>query len=230
LIDKHRDEIRKYRVNEALERLYMSSQPEHGVPNKALEELYDYARVTIGDVPLTYLEFGVFRGRSISRISQRFRHPDAQFFGFDSFEGLPEAWVLPWNTMAPGTFSTGGSEPLASDSRIQFVKGWFQNTLPPFLKRTDVGFSNPVLVHYDADLYSATLFILSTLWHGISDYYFIFDEFMEHEIIALYDFSQAFPVEITFLSQTNAGGYPNQMFGRIRRVPFTPASSVASQS
>jgi hypothetical protein len=222
-IEKRRQEIRKYRVNEALERMYMNSQPGHTVPKDAVEELYNYVRVTIGDVPLTYLEFGVATGRSISRIAQRFSHPDAQFFGFDSFEGLPEAWVLPWKTIKAGTFSQAGREPAGLDSRIKFVKGWFQNTLPPFLNSKEGGFGNSVLVHYDADLYSSTLFVLSTLWHAINAYYFVFDEFMAHEIIALDDFSQAFPVEIKFLSQTGVDGYPGRIFGHISRVPFAPA-------
>jgi hypothetical protein len=224
LIEKHREQIRKFRVSEALERLYMNRQPEHAVPYEAITEFYDYARVIIGDVPVTYLEFGVATGRSISRIAERFSHPEARFFGFDSFEGLPEPWVRRGKTMEAGRFSKGGREPVGLDPRITFVKGWFQNTLSTFLKANESGFGNSVLVHYDADLYSSTLFVLSMLWPVIDTYHFIFDEFMAHEIIALYDFSQAFPVEIKFLSQTSANnGYPGRIFGQIARVPFAPA-------
>lgn len=80
-------------------------------------------------------------------------------------------------------------------------------------------------MHYDADLYSSTLFVLSTLWHKIPEYYFIFDEFMSEEIVALHDFARAYPIEFEFLCQTNAGGYPTQVFGRLRRVSFVPEHS-----
>lgn len=218
----HAEENRRYRGEEAFERIYMPRQAAHEVPTDALPELYDFAAATIGDVPLLYLEFGVFDGRSISRIAERFCHSESRFVGFDSFEGLPEDWVLPWQTMPRGAFSRGGAVPVLPDPRISFVRGWFQNTLRPFLANGGGKSTGPVLVHYDADLYSSTLFILSTLWDRISEYYFIFDEFLEHELVALYDFSLAFPIELEFLCQTNAGGYPNQVFGRMRRMTYTP--------
>ena len=64
-----------------------------------------------------------------------------------------------------------------------------------------------------------------TLWHCIPEYHFIFDEFFSEEIMALHDFVRAYPIELTFLHQISAGGYPAQTFGRIRRVAFTPAGS-----
>jgi O-methyltransferase len=224
-IEKHREEIRKHRANEALERLYMTGQPDHAVPYESITELYDFVRMVIGDVPVTYLEFGVAGGRSMSRIAERFTDPGSRFFGFDSFEGLPEPWLRPWKgTMKAGAFSKAGQEPVAADSRVKFVKGWFQNSLPPFLKENASVFGGSVLVHYDADLYSSTLFVLSSLWNVIDSYYFIFDEFLAHEIIALYDFSQAFPVKIKFLSQSSVtNGYPGRIFGQISRIPFAPA-------
>ena len=84
---------------------------------------------------------------------------ERDYFLFDSFEGLPEAW----GHAAPKTFTTGGAIPAAADPRVSFVKGWFQNTLPDFLAATRLNPDRPVLVHYDADLYTSTLFILTTL-------------------------------------------------------------------
>jgi hypothetical protein len=37
------------------------------------------------------LEFGVFKGTTINHLARQ--APDRQFFGFDSFEGLPEHWT-----------------------------------------------------------------------------------------------------------------------------------------
>ena len=95
--------------------------------------------------------------------------------------------------------------------------------MPAFLAGNPLGGTKPVLVHYDADLYSSTLFILTSLWHRIADYFFMFDEFMSEEVIALYDFSLAYPIEFEFLSQTNPDRLPTQIFGRVKRIPFTPA-------
>jgi hypothetical protein len=134
--------------------------------------------------------------------------------------------VLPWHTTPRGTFSTAHETPAVADGRISFVKGWFQNTLPDFLARGEAAYRAPVLVHYDADLYSSTQFILSLLWGHVPDYYFVFDEFMEHELVALYDFSRAFTVEIELVAQTNVGGHPAQTFGHIRRIPFTLPSAA----
>jgi hypothetical protein len=213
-------EAERYRREQAVEHIYIPRQAKTQTTGGRIP-LYDVAAAALGDVPLQYLEFGVFGGRSIAEITKRFRHPEARFFGFDSFEGLPEDW----GGMTQATFSTGGRPPAAGDPRVTFVKGWFQNTLPDFLAAARLNPDHAMLVHYDADLYTSTLFILTTLWHHISEYHFIFDEFMSEEIIALYDFSRAYPIELEFLCQTNAGGYPAQTFGRIRRVSFAPAVS-----
>lgn len=210
-------EVDRYRREEAVEHIYISRQAPREISGGRVE-LYDIAASTLGDVPLHYLEFGVFSGRSIAEIARRFPHPQARFFGFDSFEGLPEAW----RDMARTTFTTRGRIPATSDPRISFVSGWFQNSLPDFLSAGHVDPVRPVLVHYDADLYSSTLFVLSTLWHRVPEYHFIFDEFMSEEVVALYDFARAYPIELEFLCQTNAGKYPSQVFGRLRRVAFAP--------
>ena len=180
--------------------------------------LYPYIAETIGEgVPLTYLEFGVWRGASIKRMSQLFTSPEARFVGFDSFEGLPEAW----GEKPTGTFSMDGQMPRTQDPRVSYVKGYFQNTLPGFI--AGQSFKMPVLVHLDADLYSSTLFLLTTLWHHIPEYYFLFDEFPNDEAAAMYDFGSAYPVEFEFLACTqldDAKPMPQQLFGRMRNVPL----------
>jgi hypothetical protein len=180
-------------------------------------ELQMMTAEVIGDRPITYLEFGVFKGRSIKRISEAFPHADSRFYGFDSFEGLPEDW-LP--SMKKGHFSTDGALPDLGDPRITFVKGYFQNTLPAFIAAHEL--TGPVLVNFDADLYSSTLFLLTTLWHHLPEYYFLYDEFTPHEVIAMYDFSQAYPVEYEFFASTIGAGLPRQVFGHMKRAALVP--------
>ena len=194
----------------------MPRAAQHEVPISAITELYDFAAKTIGDVPLLYLEFGVYSGRSMSRMIELFRHSDARFVGFDSFEGLPEDWAQAGTVKERGFFSTHGRMPAISDPRVSFKKGWFQNTLPSFLAAHNFKNAGPILVHYDADLYSSTLFVLCMLWPVTTGYYFIFDEFMGDELLALDDFSRAFPVELEFLC--SAGTYPAKVFGHMRRT------------
>jgi hypothetical protein len=154
----------------------------------------------------------------------RFSNPASMFFGFDSFEGLPEKWLQ----LEAGTFSTNGALPDINDSRVRFVKGWFQDSLPKFLDGRSL--SQPLLVHFDADLYSATLFLLSTLWHHVPEYYFLFDEFVPNEIVALFDFARAYPVDLKFFAATEAERQtPHQVFGHLKKssVRQTSLSSPA---
>lgn len=205
------------RLEEALEKIYTHAEP--GVRVAGRDELCDLVRTRLGDEAITYLEFGVKGGRSMARIAERFAHGHARFIGFDSFVGLPEAW---WNQEA-GTFSTEGKVPNTKDPRVRFVKGWFQNTLPGFLAAFELSRDAPLLVHFDADLYGSTLFALAQLWERTDEYYFMFDEFMHDEAIALYDFSRAFPIELEFYAQTTTSVF-KQVFGRMRRVEFKPAA------
>jgi O-methyltransferase len=213
---------RRFLVPRALESIYYPHAAERTFPTGNKEQLYDFAAQVIGDAPITYLEFGVHRGWSMSRIAGRFPCPNARFFGFDSFEGLPEGWTR-HNTghLNAGHFTTHGRSPAFQDGRITYVKGWFQNTVPHFLSSNKVG--GPVLVHFDADLYSSTLFLLSTLWHSVPDYFFLFDEFLPDEVIALFDFARAYPVHLEFLAATETKNKrPAQVFGHSKKIEFKP--------
>lgn len=79
---------------------------------------------------IDYLEFGVHRGHSILYFANQNRSPDSRVFGFDCFTGLPEDWNSNYRS---GHFDTGGRRPETSDSRVSFVVGLFQETLPKFL-------------------------------------------------------------------------------------------------
>ncbi len=138
-------------------------------------ELFDLIIQQVADQDVLYLEFGVFRGDSMRYWSRRLRNPHAKLHGFDSFEGLPEAW----NIDSPqGHFSTNGMIPTIDDSRVRFFKGWFNETLP--------GYQMPphdrLVLDMDADLYSSTIYVLKTLESFIvPGTYIYFDEFADRE-------------------------------------------------
>ena len=215
----------------------MSSSLRDGLRSLAMEELYwarpvpriveghdalyDMAAATIGaDTQVDYLEFGVANGKSLIKMADRFKHRSSRFFGFDSFLGLPEDWLM----HKIGAFSRGGQLPPMTDARITLVPGWFQNTVPDFLRRFSPRRRAKVLIHYDADLYASTLFVLASIWPRISNYHFMMDDFVHDDAVALRDFSAAYPVEIKFLGQTRGGGTrpnPDQVLATMERTAFT---------
>ena len=99
------------------------------------------------------LEFGVFSGQSINHLAAQF--PGRRLFGFDSFEGLPETWRPGYEK---GSFST--NLPTVRDN-VELVVGWFDRTLPDFVKT--VPFEPLALLHVDCDLYSSTKTIFDFL-------------------------------------------------------------------
>lgn len=133
------------------------------------------------------LEFGVFSGTSIGILRSGL---DASFkvYGFDSFEGLPEDWV--GTSEKKGTFTTNGVIP--NIDGVKFFKGWFENTIPDYVKEGDkIG-----LLHVDCDLYSST----NTVLYSLNDFIvkntvIVFDEWIynfnpnckEHEQKSFYE-------------------------------------------
>lgn len=143
--------------------------------------------------PIDYLEFGVRYGDSLLKWSSINIHPNSRFIGFDSFEGIPEDWVSVTGTARKGSMSVGGVIPHTDDSRVHFVKGWFNDTLRPFLKEFSP--RSRLVIHNDGDLFSSTLFTLATLDPILQrGSILIFDEFANplHEWRAFHDYTAAF--------------------------------------
>ncbi len=141
------------------------------------ERMYDFLNAEIvRDEPVDYLEFGVYQGYTIKYWSTINANPDSRFFGFDSFEGLPEDWSGAFVRVPKGTFNTEGMIPQVDDPRVSFQKGWFQDSLPLFLESFES--RNRLLIHCDADLYTSTLFVLCTLHNRLKPgSLIVFDEF-----------------------------------------------------
>ena len=153
--------------------------------------LYEYInKHVLHECPIDYLEFGVYKGNSIRNWATLNRNAKSRFFGFNSFEGLPEHWN---RQHTKGTFDTGGQIPVIDDARVQFVKGWFQDKLPEFLKTFTP--HHRLVIHNDSDLYSSTLYILARLDEiAISGTVLMFDEFSSplHEFRAFNDYIGSF--------------------------------------
>ncbi len=96
------------------------------------------------------IECGVYFGRSLRSIAA---HSPGRVHGFDSFQGLPEAWNA---NEGPGAYSTAGRLP-RMPANVSLHAGWFEDTLPPFFAAN----AGPIrLLHIDCDLYSSTRTVL----------------------------------------------------------------------
>lgn len=115
-----------------------------------------------------YMEFGVFKGGTINYLSSVF--PNIQFYGFDCWEGLPEAW-------RPGIGKSAfKSAPPQVNKNVSLISGLFENSLTPFLEshQGDCSF-----IHIDCDLYSSTSTVLNALAPRITEgTVILFDELL----------------------------------------------------
>lgn len=155
------------------------------------------------DKPIDYLEFGVFKGDSLREWSNLSISRESRFFGFDTFNGLPEYW---FKEFGKGAFDVGDDIPRFTDGRVSLIKGLFQDTLDNFLK--DYQRKNTMVVHIDADLYSSTLFVLVSLHHYfMAGDIIMFDDFLDPlgEFKAFSDYCQAFRVKPTIVSAVKYG-------------------------
>jgi len=155
-----------------------------------------YAAIASGieDELVLYLEFGVFQGASLRAWSKLLRNPLSSLHGFDSFEGLPEAW----GKLPKGSFNVKGVLPQFDDPRVILHRGWFHETLPGFVLPEHTR----LVLNLDADIYSSTKYVLDTLGKAICPgTIIIFDEFYDrlHELKAFSEFLEANPMKLRFL-------------------------------
>ncbi|MBL7926599.1 MAG: class I SAM-dependent methyltransferase [Bacteroidia bacterium] len=152
------------------------------------------------DKQITYLEFGVSQGHSFKWWVANNKNEHSVFCGFDTFEGLPEDWGM----FKAGAMSTHNAIPQIDGNRHKFIKGLFQQTLPDFIKAHDL--SGPLVLHLDADLYSSTLYVLTSLApHLKSGDILIFDEFSvpKHEFLAYTNFIQSYYLQFELIAAAN---------------------------
>lgn len=132
------------------------------------------------------IECGVYFGRSLHVIAER---TTGTVHGFDSFQGLPEAWN---SSEGMGAYSTAGRIPHVAQN-VQLHVGWFEDTLPPFFATCH----GPIrLLHVDCDLYSSTRTVLENAADRlVPGSVVIFDDLLgypgyeQHELRALEEFA-----------------------------------------
>lgn len=163
------------------------------------EQLFDIVGAQVGERDVLYLEFGVWKGEATRYWSGLLRNPESKLHGFDSFEGLPEGWMF---GCAKGSFSVGGQLPEIGDTRVQFFKGWFEQSLPNYnCPPHDV-----LVLNLDADLYSSTSYVLKMLRDAIVPGTCIyFDEFNQqfHELRAFDEFIKETGMKFRLLGVTH---------------------------
>ncbi len=115
-------------------------------------------------------EFGVFEGESINYLSNKI-YPKT-IFGFDSFLGLKEDFIL---DCPKGMFNLDGLLPQVNDN-VELVPGFFSDTLPNWLNKNSGVFS---FLNIDCDTYESTSFVLNSIGPSkiISGTIILFDEY-----------------------------------------------------
>jgi len=154
----------------------------------------------IKDTAIDYFEFGVSKGVSFRWWTDKIKNPNSRFFGFDTFTGLPEDW----GPLKAGSMSNGNEPPEIDGDRHSFYQGIFQATLYSFLETYEP--SKPMVILMDADLYSSTLFVLTTMSRYLkSGDIIIFDEFNVplHEFKAFYEWTTSFYIDYEVLAEVN---------------------------
>ena len=145
-----------------------------------------------------YLEFGVFSGGTMRFMARRVG--GRTIHGFDSFEGLPEAWA--GFNLASRAFDKKGRLPRVP-ANVRLHRGWFDQSLPTWLAENP----GPVaFIHVDCDLYSSTKTIFSLLGERIVpgtvilfDEYFNYPNWERHEYRAFQEFVKERAVRYSYL-------------------------------
>jgi hypothetical protein len=158
--------------------------------------------------PIDYFEFGVAGGYSFKWWLQHNQEPQSRFFGFDTFEGLPEKW----GGFEKGSMAYALDSLDIHDERAAFYKGLFQDTLLPFLDQYEN--RNRKLIHIDSDLFSSALFVMTQLYRFLKPGdILLFDEFAvpRHEFLAFRIFTESFYINYEVIGAAN-----NYLFVAVR--------------
>jgi hypothetical protein len=144
------------------------------------------------------LEFGVASGNTLRTITRA--RDSKQVYGFDSFDGLPEAWL---NGMPAGAFAR---DDLPDVPGAELVVGLFADSLPGFLEQHP---GHVDFLHVDGDLYSSAKTVLDLCGPRLRagsivhfDEFFNFPGWKRHEYRAWTEYVERTGVEFEYLAYT----------------------------
>ena len=142
------------------------------------------------------LEFGVYKGGSITYLANKYK--DKVVHGFDSFEGLPEGWA----NHDKGAFTVHGILPKVPKN-VRLHKGYFEDTIEGWAEKHQ---GDIALLHVDCDLRSSTQTIFEALSDRIVsgtvilfDDYFNFPSWQEDGHAVFQDFIEKKKWNVTYL-------------------------------
>jgi hypothetical protein len=146
----------------------------------------------------------VYEGNTINFIANR---TDRVVHGFDSFQGLPEAWRLGFDKAA---FKVSDYTVLQFAANVEIHKGLFAETLPEFV--SDHSAESISFLHVDCDLYTST----KTIFDGISnllvsgsiivfDEYFNYPGWREQEFKAFEEYVTSRGIEYEYIAFNKLG-------------------------
>lgn len=119
------------------------------------------------------MEFGVADGATLRLFAKDVAN---DFYGFDSFEGLPESWIPDF---AKGSFKRDGLPEVPEN--VELVVGWFDRTLPEFVQRNEVKGKKADFIHIDCDLYTSAKTVFQYIGRFIKEGTLIaFDEYFNY--------------------------------------------------
>lgn len=114
-----------------------------------------------------YLEFGTWRGRSLTsayHFAQSYKKDDMKFYGFDSFQGLPEIETLDQynDEYHKGEYACSLSELKkilkkneVDLSKCKFIEGYYEDSLTLKTKK-ELKIKQAAVITIDCDLYEST--------------------------------------------------------------------------
>lgn len=177
---------------------YIETQMPDALGFATQRQLMDYA-IRHVSIDGCFTEFGVFKGGTLRFMAHKL--PNRVFHGFDSFEGLPEAWA--GFDLAKGAFNLGGRLP-KMPRNVMLHQGFFDASLPIW-KETHA--DTIAFMHIDCDLYSSTKTILEQLVGRLQvgtvilfDEYFNYPNWEHHEFKAWQEFVRAHNIRYRYLA------------------------------
>jgi hypothetical protein len=176
-----------------------------GLENENIKKDYLVASTKFSDNLGDWAEFGVQKGNT-ARVLLDCLPTDKNIYLFDSFEGLPEDWIIENPEEAndgirevclAGSFFTD-IIPVFNDNRAIVIKGLYNDTLPIFVRDYNTPFS---IIHMDSDLYSSAKSIYKNAGHLIrKGTVLIFDDFFrDHDKKAFLEFIESTNFDFEYL-------------------------------